>query len=211
LEQWQFLRDGRFAVTLDQRLQQALAAGMARDVQLIPHDSNVGLSGGPRVAAAVLIAVTDQAEPTVILTQRPQSMRKHPGQVAFPGGRVDETDADVIAAALREAEEEVSLPPSLVRIIGTTDVYRTITDYEITPVIAVTPPGLVLVPNDEEVAAIFEVPLAYLLDPANHAVKQTIYAGLDREYFEIHWQDRRTWGATAAMIVNLSRRLAWQA
>jgi 8-oxo-dGTP pyrophosphatase MutT (NUDIX family) len=198
-------------VTLDLRLRHALAAGMARDVELIPHDSNVGLDSRPRIAAAVLIAVTDQAEPSVILTQRPQTMRKHPGQVAFPGGRVDATDADVIAAALREAEEEVSLPPSLVRIIGTTDVYRTITDYEITPVIAVTPPGIVLVPNDDEVAAIFEVPLAYLLDPGNHEVRQVNYDGLDREYFEIHWQDRRIWGATAAMIVNLSRRLAWQA
>jgi 8-oxo-dGTP pyrophosphatase MutT (NUDIX family) len=186
-----------------------LESGMARDVELIDRDSNVLMSGETRVPAAVLIAVTDRSEPGVILTQRPQSMRKHPGQVAFPGGRMDLDDVDLIAAALREAEEEVGLLPSHLEIVGTLDIYRTITDYDVTPVMAVAQPDLPLVANADEVEAIFEVPLTYLLNPANHLTKQVIYQGLQREYYEIFWEDRRIWGATAAMIVNLSRRIAW--
>jgi 8-oxo-dGTP pyrophosphatase MutT (NUDIX family) len=196
-------------MSLAKRLRGALDNGMARNIDLIPHDSNVVMTDVPRVAAAVLIAVTDGVIPSVILTQRPATMRKHPGQVAFPGGRVDASDVDVIAAALREAEEEVGLPPSCVHIVGTTDIYHTITDYEITPVISVIPPDLVLVPNKGEVDAIFEVPLSFLLDPLNHKTKQVDYQGFAREYYEIFWEDRRIWGATAAMIVNLSRRLEW--
>jgi 8-oxo-dGTP pyrophosphatase MutT (NUDIX family) len=196
-------------VTLAKRLRRALNNGMARDIDLIPHDSNVVTMDVPRVAAAVLIAITDSVVPSVILTQRPTTMRKHPGQVAFPGGRVDASDVDVVAAALREAEEEVGLPPSCVHIVGTMDIYQTITDYEITPVISVIPPDLVLVPNKGEVDSIFEVPLSFLLDPLNHKTKQVTYDGQVREYYEIFWADRRIWGATAAMIVNLSRRLEW--
>jgi 8-oxo-dGTP pyrophosphatase MutT (NUDIX family) len=196
-------------VSLANRLRIALERGMAREVDLIPHDSNVGLRNGPKVAAAVLVAVTDRAEPGVILTQRPKTMRKHPGQVAFPGGRMDESDADLIAAALREAEEEVGLFASQVEIVGMLDVYRTITDYEVTPIIAVARPDLSLVANEGEVEAIFEVPLSFLLDSRNHQTKKVIYEGLDREYYEIFWEDRRIWGATAAMIVNLSKRITW--
>lgn len=182
---------------------------MARNVDLIDRDSNVFMSGDVRVPAAVLIAITDRLVPGVILTQRPQSMRKHPGQVAFPGGRMDMSDADLIAAALREAEEEVGLVASQVEIVGTLDIYHTITDYDVTPVMAVAPPDLPLVANADEVEAIFEVSLAYLLDPNNHLTKQVVYQGLEREYYEIFWEDRRIWGATAAMIVNMSRRITW--
>ena len=191
------------------RLRSALGSGMARNVDLIDRDSNVLMSGDVRVPAAVLIAITDRLVPGVILTQRPQSMRKHPGQVAFPGGRMDLSDADLIAAALREAEEEVGLVASQVEIVGTLDIYHTITDYDVTPVMAVAPPDLPLVANADEVEAIFEVPLAYLLDPNNHLTKQVVYQGLEREYYEIFWEDRRIWGATAAMIVNMSRRITW--
>lgn len=196
-------------MSLANRLRGALQSGMARDVDLINHDSNVGLRSGPKVAAAVLVAVTDRTEPGVILTQRPKTMRKHPGQVAFPGGRMDDSDANLIAAALREAEEEVGLFASQVEIIGTLDVYRTITDYEVTPVVAVARPNLALVANEGEVEAIFEVPLSFLLDSRNHLTKKVVYDGLDREYIEIFWEDRRIWGATAAMIVNLSKRITW--
>jgi 8-oxo-dGTP pyrophosphatase MutT (NUDIX family) len=196
-------------VNLAHQLRGALQTGMARQIDLIHHDSNVIVQGGVRVPAAVLIAVTDRLEPGVILTQRPESMRRHPGQVAFPGGRMDVSDANLIAAALREAEEEVGLLPSDVEIVGMLDIYHTITDYDVTPVIAVAPPDLPLVANADEVESIFEVPLSYLLDPGNHQTKQVIYEGLEREYYEIFWKDRRIWGATAAMIVNLSRRIAW--
>jgi 8-oxo-dGTP pyrophosphatase MutT (NUDIX family) len=196
-------------MTLFERLERALHNGHTREVDLIPGDGNHTDRPTEIVPAAVLVAVTDRETPGVILTQRPETMRKHPGQVAFPGGRMDETDASLIAAALREAEEEVALPPNRVTIIGTTDPYRTITGYEVTPVIGIVPPDLPLRANEGEVAGIFEAPLDFLLNPANHEWQEAEYKGKTRRFFEIHWEDRRIWGATAAMIVNLSRRLQW--
>ncbi len=196
-------------MSLIRRLTNALDDGHARAIAVLPGDGGVSDRTGDPVAAAVLVAVTDRTEPGVILTRRPETMRKHAGQVAFPGGRVDPGDADHFAAALREAEEEVALPRSAVALIGATDSYRTITGYAVTPVIGVIAPDLPLRPNDGEVAAIFEAPLAFLLDPANHAVKTLDWNGTPRRYYEILWEDRRIWGATAAMIVNLSRRLQW--
>lgn len=196
-------------MSLITRLTNALDDGHARDTRVLPGDGGSADRTGNPVPAAVLVAVTDRAEPGVILTQRPETMRKHAGQVAFPGGRVDPGDADHFAAALREAEEEVALPRSAVAIIGATDPYRTITGYAVTPIVGVIAPDLPLRPNDGEVAAIFEAPLAFLLDPANHAEQTLDWNGTARHYYEIIWQDRRIWGATAAMIVNLSRRLQW--
>lgn len=176
----------------------------------VPYRSDMrDVPGGAGVAAAVLIAITDRAEPGLILTQRPETMRRHPGQVAFPGGRIDPEDADAIEAALREAEEEVALPRAQVHIIEALPVYRTITGFEITPVISVIPPDLPLVPHDREVAAVFEVPLAFLLDPANRIEQRVMVEGTERRYFEIMWGERRIWGATAAMLANLSARLQW--
>jgi 8-oxo-dGTP pyrophosphatase MutT (NUDIX family) len=122
---------------------------------------------------------------------------------------MDESDADVIAAAIREAHEEIALDPNMVDIIGTTDPYLTITGFRVTPVIAVIPPDLPLHPNEGEVAAIFETPLSFLLNPANHLTNTLDWQGGKRTYHEMFWNDRRIWGATAAMIVNLSQRLAW--
>jgi 8-oxo-dGTP pyrophosphatase MutT (NUDIX family) len=196
-------------MTLADRLRAAIAA--PNDIAMIPHDGHMSdLDAYEATPAAVLIAVTDRAEPGVILTQRPQTMRRHAGQAAFPGGRVDPSDADAIAAALREAEEEIGLPRHIPEIIGTVDLYRTITQYTITPVLAVIPPDLPLVANPDEVSHIFEVPLAFLLDPANHVPKTLDWNGHERYFIEMYWKDNRIWGATAAMIVNLSRRLAWQ-
>ncbi|MDF7775687.1 CoA pyrophosphatase [Sphingomonas sp. AOB5] len=161
--------------------------------------------------AAVLVAVTDRADPGVILTQRNANMRRHAGQVAFPGGRIDPEDDGPIAAALREAEEEIALPRAQVQVVGTSDRYRTITGYCVTPVIGVVAPDIALVPAEAEVADVFEVPLSFLLDPANHSEGTAFYQGLERRYYEIPWEGRRIWGATAAMIVNLSRRLQWTA
>jgi 8-oxo-dGTP pyrophosphatase MutT (NUDIX family) len=159
--------------------------------------------------AAVLVAVTDRPEPGVILTQRNENMRRHAGQIAFPGGRVDAEDADVVAAALREAEEEVALPRAAVEVVGVADRYRTVTGYEVTPVVGVVPPDLTLRAAEAEVAAVFEAPLGFLLDRANHVRATMEWRGRERSYWEIHWEDRRIWGATAAMIVNLARRLRW--
>lgn len=197
-------------MTLAERLRDALHTGMRRETALIPRDGPLLDTGLPEVEAAVLVAVTDRAEPGVILTQRPETMRKHPGQIAFPGGRRDPDDEDIVAAALREAEEEIGLSPHIVEFVGLADEYRTITSYVVTPVLSVIPPDLDLVANDAEVESIFEAPLAFLLDPANHGTQEVDWEGSKRHYFEIYWQDRRIWGATAAMIVNLSRRLQWQ-
>ena len=193
---------------LSARLREALAAGHALDLSLLEGDDHHDARPTHSIDAAVLVAITDRAQPGVILTQRPETMRKHAGQVAFPGGRVDPEDADLVTAALREAEEEVALARHHVDLIGLTDPYRTITGYCVTPVLGVIPPDLPLVANADEVAAIFEAPLDFLMDPANHRKTTVDWNGRARTYYEMHWDGRRIWGATAAMIVNLSKRLA---
>ena len=159
--------------------------------------------------AAVLIAVTDRAAPGVILTVRREHMRTHAGQVAFPGGRIDPGEHP-IAAALREAQEELALDPAQAEIVGALDPYRTVTGYQVTPVLAVIPPDLPLHPHEFEVADWFEAPLDYLLDPTNHQRRSALFAGKERHYYEIDWNGRRIWGATAAMTINLARRLQWK-
>ncbi|HWU04425.1 MAG TPA: CoA pyrophosphatase, partial [Novosphingobium sp.] len=148
------------------------------------------------------------ADPGLLLIHRPTTMRAHPGQVAFPGGR-REAGESVVEAALREADEELGIPPDQVRVIGATDIYRTGTGYEVTPVLALVPPDLPLAPNPHEVAQWFEAPLAHLLDPANHAVGTMDIGGEKRRYVEIDWQGHRIWGVTGAILANLAKRLKW--
>ncbi|WP_085219452.1 CoA pyrophosphatase [Allosphingosinicella indica] len=193
---------------LADRLRRALAEGHAHSPDLLPGDGGEPLGAVEDTAAAVLVAITDRAEPGVLLTLRTEGLRRHAGQVAFPGGRVDPGDADAVAAALREAEEEIALPPAAVDLIGLADPYRTITGFAVTPVLGVVPPDLPLVAEPGEVAAIFEVPLAHILDPAHHRLQSVFWQGAPRTFYEIDWDGQRIWGATAAMIVNLSRRLA---
>ena len=194
-------------MTLADRLATALARDIDPAVVLLRGDRDDAESGDILHEAAVLVAITDRAEPGIILTKRTETLRRHAGQIAFPGGRVD-TGEDAVAAALREAEEEIALPPAAVTIIGEVDRYRTVTGYHVTPVIGVVPPDLTLHPSEAEVASVFEVPLAFLFDPANQVAASAEWKGQTRHFYEILWQDRRIWGATAAMIVNLSRRLA---
>lgn len=160
-------------------------------------------------AAAVLVAITDRAEPGLILTVRRDDMRTHAGQVAFPGGRIDPGE-DAVAAALREAEEELGLEPAHVEVVGAIEAYRTVTGFVVTPVIGVVPPDLPLAPHEREVADWFEAPFAFVLDPAHQQRRSALFQGRQRHYYEIEWNGRRIWGATAAMIVNLSRRLNWR-
>ena len=160
------------------------------------------------IAAAVLIGVTARAEPGVILTVRREHMRTHAGQVAFPGGRIDPGE-DAVSAALREAWEELGLEPQAAEVVGAIDPYRTVTGYVVTPVLAVVEPDQPLSPHEYEVADWFEAPLDYVLDPVNQQRKSALFQGRERHYYEIVWNDRRIWGATAAMLVNLSRRLQW--
>lgn len=165
------------------------------------------LDGGDRRAAAVLIAFTDSADPGVILTQRPQWLRSHAGQVAFPGGKVDDSDASIIDAALREAEEELGIAPRDVEVIGTAPVYHSGSGFSITPVIGIIPPDLALDPNPDEVEAWFEVPMHILFDPAAYTQLEGVWQGERRRYYELLWDDRRIWGVTAGIIVNLARRM----
>jgi 8-oxo-dGTP pyrophosphatase MutT (NUDIX family) len=166
------------------------------------------LGSAAAIRAAVLIAVTDRTGPGVILTVRREHLRTHAGQIAFPGGRVDPGEG-TLEAALREAQEELGLEPHLADPVGLLDEYRTVTGYVVTPSIAVIPPDLPLSPHEHEVADWFEAPLAYLIDPSNHQLQSAVFAGRERRYWQIEWQGRKIWGATAAMLVNLSRRLRW--
>jgi 8-oxo-dGTP pyrophosphatase MutT (NUDIX family) len=196
---------GSTSSSLAGRLRQALASSADAELLLgdmIEHDQSEG------TPAAVLIAVTERAEPGVILTVRREHLRTHAGQVAFPGGRIDPGE-DAVAAALREAHEEILLDPSSVEVVGAIGPYRTVTGYVVTPVIGVIPADLPLESHEHEVADWFESPLAFLLDPANQQRRSALFQGRSRHYYEIDWNGRRIWGATAAMIVNLSRRLQW--
>jgi 8-oxo-dGTP pyrophosphatase MutT (NUDIX family) len=159
--------------------------------------------------AAVLIAVTERPEPGVLLTHRPQTMRAHPGQVAFPGGKL-EPGEDAVAAALREAREELGIEARDVRVIGASDRFVTGSGFDVTPVLGLVPPDLPIRPDPREVSGWFEAPLRFILDDANHVQKIGEFRGRERPYLEIDWQGHRIWGVTAAIIHNLSRRLAWR-
>ncbi|CAM3093027.1 MULTISPECIES: CoA pyrophosphatase [Sphingomonas] len=197
-------------MTLAERLAAAMARIPATDL-LTGDGVEVQAITATPTAAAVLVPVTDRTEPGVLLTQRTETLRNHAGQIAFPGGRADPGDVDLVATALREAEEEIGLPPTQVTVVGLADRYRTVTGFEVTPIVGVIPPDLTLTPAEAEVADLFEVPLSFLLDPAHHRRVSAPWRGQTRYFYEILWNDRRIWGATAAMIVNLSRRLQWAA
>lgn len=193
--------------SLYEPLARLFAEGHARDIPDLLSDAHFA-DEGRATPAAVLIAVTDVPhDPQVILTQRPRGMRDHPGQVAFPGGKIDPGE-DAITAALREAEEELALPRVAVRVIGTSDVYHTGTGFLVTPVLGVVPPGLDLRPDPVEVADWFEAPLGVLLDPASWTTNEVFWRGANRRYLELDWQGFRIWGVTAAIIANLARRIA---
>lgn len=160
------------------------------------------------VAAAVLVPILAAPQPQLLLTTRNQALRKHPGQIAFPGGRIDTSDEGPVAAALREANEEVGLDPAAVEILGLADSYRTGTGFEVQPVVGLMAPDIHLHINPAEVDEMFEVPLAYVLDPANHLLRETVWQGRMRRYYAIEWKHRIIWGATAGMLVNLAARLA---
>jgi 8-oxo-dGTP pyrophosphatase MutT (NUDIX family) len=175
------------------------------------HDLNPGMTP-PRVElrpAAVLVPLIDRTEGmTVLLTRRAAHLSKHAGQIAFPGGRIEAGDRDASATALREAEEEVGLPRGHVTLIGRLDTYVTGTGFEITPLV-----GLVRVPfpltiDPFEVAETFEVPLDFVVDPANHRRTERVFDHRVRVFFDLPFEDRNIWGATAGMLVNLAKVLA---
>ena len=162
--------------------------------------------------AAVLVPIVRRAQPTVLLTERTLHLSTHSGQVAFPGGKADEGDVDPAATALREAHEEVGLERRFAEVIGTLPIYLTGSSFHITPVVALIDPAYQLHVNPFEVAAAFEVPLAFLMDPANHRRHAIDLEGFRREWFSMPWQDgpheRFVWGATAGMLRNFYRFLS---
>jgi 8-oxo-dGTP pyrophosphatase MutT (NUDIX family) len=161
--------------------------------------------------ASVLIAIVLRREPTVLLTQRTAHLSTHAGQIAFPGGKLDEGDADAVAAALREAFEEVGLAPERSEVLGQLPIYTTGSSFLVTPVVALLEPGFTLQPNAHEVVDVFEVPLAFLMNPANHHHHELHWQGLQRQWLSMPYQDglqeRFIWGATAGMLRNFYRFL----
>ncbi len=154
--------------------------------------------------AAVLVPLVHHEDGfTVLLTQRTENLSSHAGQIAFPGGRLEAGDADAVAGALREAEEETGLRPAQVEILGQLDSYVTITGFEVTPIVGAVTPPLDLRPDPIEVADVFEVPLDFFLNPANHQRVSRDSNGQTRAYYAMPFGDRYIWGATAGMLVNL--------
>lgn len=176
------------------------------------HDLNPGmpfpLPDSALKLAAVLIPIVDRPEgPTVLLTQRVETLRQHAGQIAFPGGRLDAPEETPLAAALREAQEEIGLEPRHVEILTTLDCYRTRTGYNITPVVGIVQPGFALTLQEMEVADAFEVPLSFLIDPNRRIRESRVYQGVPRFFYAIPYGPRYIWGATAGIIVNLAEVL----
>ncbi|MDI9332325.1 MAG: CoA pyrophosphatase [Alphaproteobacteria bacterium] len=169
-------------------------------------------SGRQPALAAVLVGIVTRDEPTILLTRRTAHLSTHSGQVAFPGGKVDVEDAHVAATALREAQEEVGLDPGHVEVLGTLSEYVTGTAFIVTPVVALIDPAHGIVPNPHEVDQVFEVPLAFLMNPAHHRRHAFESEGVRREWFSMPYddqgQERFIWGATAGMLRNFYRFLS---
>ena len=157
--------------------------------------------------AAVLIPVVAREEPMVLLTQRTAHLRDHAGQISFPGGKIDKTDASPLAAALREADEEIGLAPQLVEPLGYLDLYLTTFGYRIVPTVARVAPDFSLTLNRDEVDDAFEVPLSFLMSPDNHQRKSRDWNGLTRHFYEMPYGERYIWGATAGILRNLYERI----
>jgi len=159
------------------------------------------------VKASVLLPVIQREEPTLLFTRRTETLARHSGQVSFPGGRSEDGDLSPVETALRETFEETGIAPNFVTVAGYLDRYLTGTGFDIQPVVGVLADGFALVPDPREVAEIFEVPLAFLLDPANRRRESREIAGRQRSFYAFTYKEHEIWGATAAIVVNLAQRL----
>jgi 8-oxo-dGTP pyrophosphatase MutT (NUDIX family) len=189
----------------------AAEAAALREATRGDHDLNPGMTP-PSTAlrpAAVLVPLVDRREGmSVLLTQRTPHLTAHAGQISFPGGRIEESDANAVAAALRETEEEVGLTREHVRVIGRLDTYVTGTGFEITPVVGIVRSPFPLTIDPFEVAEVFEVPLSFVVDPKNHRRMTREFESRTRVFFVLPYEGRNIWGATAGMLVNLAEVLA---
>ena len=187
------------------------ASGMSREERMErgDHDLNPGMAKPTElVQAAVLVPIVERREGlTVLLTQRTDHLSAHAGQISFPGGRLESTDAGLEAAALRETEEEVGLMRDRIEVVGQLDLYVTRTGFEVTPVVGIVTPPFSLTPDPFEVADVFEVPLSFVIDPANHLKQSRLHNGIQRQFYVLPYDNRYIWGATAGMLVNLSEVL----
>ena len=190
---------------LRQRLQDALSrdGGASSDFDL---NKDVPIPERRLTPAGVLIGISAVDE-TVVLTKRSARLKHHPGQIAFPGGRQDPTDASPTAAALREAWEEIGLPPDVVDVIGTLPAHQTVTNYHVTPVLGLIRGGYEKIAEAGEVSEIFEVPLAHLMNPANYRVEGRHWQGRRRYYYAVPYGPYYIWGATARILRALAERM----
>lgn len=175
-------------------------AGNDRMIQIVAQER-------PVRPAAVLIPIVAHAEPTVLLTQRAAHLNDHAGQISFPGGKIDAEDRSPLDAALREAEEEIGLDRSFVDPIGYLDLYATGFGFRILPTLARVRPGFALRINENEVESAFEVPLAFLMNPANHQLHSKDFRGIERSYYAMPFAERYIWGATAGILRVLYERI----
>ena len=158
--------------------------------------------------AAVLVPLVERRGSfTVLLTQRTEHLSHHAGQISFPGGRAEPHDSNAVDTALRETEEEIGLSRAFIDVVGRLDIYETVTGFSITPVVGFVRDGFSLAIDGAEVAEAFEVPLDFVLDPENHQRQSRDFKGMRRHYYVLPFEDRYIWGATAGMLVNLSKKL----
>jgi len=195
----------RLSLDVPAALRDFTAPAVRGDLDLDPESwKKAGVSA--EKPAAVLIPVVDRSIPTVILTQRTADLASHAGQIAFPGGKIDAGDETPVAAALREAEEEIGLEPALVEPLGYLDLYLTFSGFRILPTVARIAPHFALALNRSEVAEVFEVPLEFLMTPANYRRRSRDWKGIIRHYYEISYRNRYIWGVTAGILRNLYER-----
>ena len=196
--------------------QAAQRAYIAARLAAPPPPSAVGMSDGHRIPgregplrpAAVLLPLVSRPEGIqMLLTERSAALADHPGQISFPGGRIEAADADAAVAALRETHEETGLPRERVVLLGQLPHYATVTGYDVTPVVGWVEPPFALMPDPVEVADVFEVPLAFLLDPVNQKRHFRMIGEVRRDYWAIPYAERYIWGATAAMLMMFDRVL----
>ena len=188
-------------------LRKRLARRSPPELSLFGDDGTEGRDAASTPAAVLIPLIAHPRELTVLFTQRTVELKSHSGQVSFPGGRAEPHDASAEATALRETAEEIGLATARVEILGRLHDYRTRTGYRVTPVVGLVAPPLALAPDPREVAEVFEVPLAFLLDPRNRQRRTREFQGQTVGYFVFEYGKRTIWGATAGMLVNLYRML----